>query len=263
MAKDGQAKVLTEQEFATLLETIEENRHPEKNSLIMQISFKLGLRAQEISLLRIREVADIGPQFSRGYKIKSMLVLPKSFTKGARAKKRATSEPKRTSVRFTLKEFETVVRQIESQVKSGIDVNPENFYPKLKKSGGKTRELPIVDKALRKSIARYLDLRLEQNPQLKPNQPLILSQKGGAYSPNTLQDHMRTIMRQWAGIDRASSHSGRRTLATKLLHDQGEHLKTVQQILGHKSASTTVIYHDLPEEEVKRVLKQVGRSIEE
>ena len=132
-----------------------------------------------------------------------------------------------------------------------------------KKAGGKTRELPIIDQSLRKAIARYLDLRLEKNPQLKPNHPLILSQKSGAYSPNTLQDHMRKIMRQWAGIDRASSHSGRRTLATKLLHDQGEHVKTVQQILGHKSASTTVIYHDLPEEEVKRVLKQVGRSIEE
>lgn len=63
-----------------------------------------------------------------------------------------------------------------------------------------------------------------------------------------------------AGVERASSHSGRRSLATKLLHEQGEHLKTVQQILGHKNASTTVIYHDTPESELRKVLKKAGSS---
>ena len=71
---------------------------------------------------------------------------------------------------------------------------------------------------------------------------------------------MSMMMRKWAHIDRASSHSGRRTLATKLLHDQGEHLKTVQQVLGHKDASTTVIYHELPETEMRNVLKKAGKS---
>ncbi len=56
------------------------HRHPEKNALIMQLSFKLGLRVQEIALLRIREVAQLGSQYPAGYHVKDVLVLPKSFT---------------------------------------------------------------------------------------------------------------------------------------------------------------------------------------
>ncbi|MBL4864870.1 MAG: tyrosine-type recombinase/integrase [Pseudomonadales bacterium] len=212
--------------------------------------------------IRIREVADIGPQYPLGYKIKDVLILPKNFTKGARATKRLSTEPQRTSVRFNLAKFEKIVRQIEKLAQSGTEINPEDFYPEIKKKGGKTRELPLVDIALRKSIERYLDFRLLENPQLKVNHPLILSQKGSAYSPNTLEDHMRTMLRDWTGIDRASSHSGRRSLATKLLHEQGEHLKTVQQILGHKDAATTVIYHQLPESEIKKVLKKAGKAFD-
>ena len=70
------------------------------------------------------------------------------------------------------------------------------------------------------------------------------------------------MYRTWAGIERATSHSGRRTLATKLLHDQGEHLKTVQQVLGHKDAATTTIYQDVPEKEMRRVLHDAGESYE-
>ncbi len=133
----------------------------------------------------------------------------------------------------------------------------------MKRSGGKTRELPLVDTTLRHAIRDYLDLRLTQNPILKPTEPLIVSQKGGPYSANTLQEHMALMLRQWSGIERSSSHSGRRSLATKLIHDQGEHIKTVQQVLGHQDAATTVIYYELPESEVKKVLKKAGKSFEE
>ncbi len=46
---------------------------------------KLGLRAQEMALLRIREIAALSAEFACGYKVKDVLVLPKSFTKGALA----------------------------------------------------------------------------------------------------------------------------------------------------------------------------------
>ena len=85
MAKNGQAKVLSNDEFATVLDEIEHHRYPAKNALIIQISFKLGLRAQEMALLRIREIADLSDEFACSYKIKDVLVSPKSFTNGARA----------------------------------------------------------------------------------------------------------------------------------------------------------------------------------
>jgi site-specific recombinase XerD len=263
MSKIGQARVLSNEQFNTLLDEIQKHRHPEKNRLIFQISFKLGLRVQEISLLRVKEMAELGPEYPMGFRIKDVLVLPKGFTKGARAVKRSTAQSDRISVHFTTQEFNKIIDKVIELTKAGVEVKPEDYYPPQRKHGGKTRELPIVDQDLITAIKDYLLLRISESPNLKPNDPLILNQKGRAYSPNTLQDHMGMILKQWAGVDRASSHSGRRSLATIMLHEKGEHLKTVQQILGHKNAATTTIYQDVPETELRKVLKNAGESYSE
>ncbi len=128
MAKHGQAKVLSNDEFDALLQEIEKHRHPEKNALIMQLSFKLGLRVQEIALLRIREVAELGSHYPAGYHIKDVLVLPKSFTKGARAlaatRHRATE---RTSVRFTIAEFVRLINRIAKSAQTGQPIVPTDY----------------------------------------------------------------------------------------------------------------------------------------
>ena len=157
-------------------------------------------------------------------------------------------------------EFDRLVAKIGRDARNGKTLRAADYYPEQKKPGGQTRELPLTDSTLLEAISRYLDVRMANKKPLKPNDPLILSQKGGFYSPNTLQDHIATMLQEWSGIDRASSHSGRRTLATKLLREQDEHLKTVQKVLGHKSAATTTIYQDVTEQEVKEVLKRVGKN---
>lgn len=72
MSKTGQARVLTPEQFAYLLSVIQEHRYPEKNTALVQISFKLGLRVQEIALLQIKDVAELGPESSgqRSFKLK-------------------------------------------------------------------------------------------------------------------------------------------------------------------------------------------------
>ena len=59
---------------------------------------------------------------------------------------------------------------------------------------------------------------------------------------------MALILRGWAGIEKASSHSGRRSVITDIIHKQKKSLKVAQKVAGHKSASTTVIYDEPPEE---------------
>jgi hypothetical protein len=44
MPKSGQARVPTPEQQLQLFEVIKQHRHKEKNTAIMQISFKLGLR---------------------------------------------------------------------------------------------------------------------------------------------------------------------------------------------------------------------------
>lgn len=262
MPKNGQAKVLSNEQLEAVLAAIETHRHPAKNAAIVQTSFKLGLRVQELSLLRLREVCQVGAEHPRGYAIKDTLVLPKSFTKGGRATAagRDDRDTVRTSVRFSVVEFDKLVQRIARAARAGHEIDSADYHPPIKASGGRTRELPLSDSGLVGALERYLDERALVPATFRPNAPLFLSQKGGPYSPNTLQDHMATMYRMWAGIERATSHSGRRTLATNLLHDQGEHLKTVQQILGHKDAATTTIYQDIPETEMRRVLRDAGEA---
>ena len=79
---------------------------------------------------------------------------------------------------------------------------------------------------------------MKTDPKAKKSDPLFLSQKGGPYSPNTLQEHMALMQRDWAGVERASSHSGRRTLLTDVIHGQRKSVKIAQKIAGHASPST-------------------------
>lgn len=61
MLKIGQARALTAEQQGYVFDVIQHHRHHEKNSAIMQISFKLGLRAQEIALLQVKEIAKLNP----------------------------------------------------------------------------------------------------------------------------------------------------------------------------------------------------------
>jgi integrase len=257
MPKAGQARVPTAEEWQRVFEVIQDHRHPEKNTAIMQISVKLGLRAQEIALLQIKEVARL-KKTPPGFTLYNVMTLPAAYTKGASATGRSTSEYVPRSVRFSVEEFDKVVAQVMELTRAGIEVDPKRFYPPVSKRSGKSRDLPLVDNALREALEDYLGFRLGEDPSIKPTDPLFITQKGGAYSPNTLQEHMALILRGWAGIEKASSHSGRRSVITDIIHNQKKSLKVAQKVAGHKSASTTVIYDEPPEEEISDALKNLS-----
>jgi len=254
MPKSGQARVPTPEQQRHLFQVIQDHRHPEKNTAIMQISFKLGLRAQEIALLQMKEVAKLNPMGTE-FKLLEVMSLPAAYTKGADAMKRSKSHYQRKTISFDIDSFNKIVKQIEALAKSGADVNPENFYPPVKQHKGKSRDLPMVDQDLRDALIQYLELRLDKGEKLKPASPLFITQKGGPYSPNTLQEHMALMLRDWAGIEKASSHSGRRSLITNVIHKQKKSVKIAQKIAGHVNPSTTLIYEDPPEEVLEDALK--------
>lgn len=256
MAKSGQARVLTAEQQDHVFDVIQHHRHPEKNTAIIQISFKLGLRAQEIALLQIKEVAKLNAS-GTDFKLLEVMSLPAAYTKGADALGRSKSQYQRKTVSFDVTSFDKVVRQIEALAKAGAMVNPEDFYPPVRKHKGRSRDLPMVDSGLRQALTEYLRLRLEKAGSLMPSSPLFITQKGGAYSPNTLQEHMGLMLRDWAGVEKASSHSGRRSLITNVIHTQKKSVKIAQKIAGHVNPSTTLIYEEPPKEEIKSALKNI------
>lgn len=65
------------------------------------------------------------------------------------------------------------------------------------------------------------------------------------------------MLRDWAGVEKASSHSGRRSLITNVIHEQKKSVKVAQKIAGHVNPSTTLIYEEPPEEVLEDALKNL------
>ena len=101
------------------------------------------------------------------------------------------------------------------------------------------RRCYLTNDKLKKVVTQYLDYRKNTNTY-HLDAPLILSQKRCAFTPDTMQKLFARMYRA-VGLDGASSHSGRRTFATKLI-ENGVGIKNVQTLLGHKSIQTTTLY---------------------
>ena len=176
MAKSGQARVPTRENGRDCLRR-SSSIVTQKNNAIMQVSCKLGLRAQEMALLQIKEVARLTTS-PPGFTLLKVMTLPAAYTKGANAMGRSQSRYQRTTVSFHVDEFDRIVRQIETLARAGAPIDPTTFYPPVKRHKGKSRDLPMVDPALREALTDYLTLRLAQDSPVKPSDSLFLSQKG-------------------------------------------------------------------------------------
>jgi integrase/recombinase XerD len=84
--------------------------------------------------------------------------------------------------------------------------------------------------------------------------PLIYTQKRKAFSANTLCQLFGELYRK-AGIDGASSHSGRRGFITKLAHS-GISAKVIMELAGHKHLTTTQRYIEV-NDEMKRAAVEI------
>lgn len=100
-----------------------------------------------------------------------------------------------------------------------------------------------INNVLRKEITEY---RVSCNTNVDKLAPVICSQKGAAFSANSLCQLFGRIYSA-AGIDGASSHSGRRWFITKLAH-KGVSPKVIMELAGHKHLGTTQRYIDVNDE---------------
>lgn len=119
--------------------------------------------------------------------------------------------------------------------------------------GRKERIVPVGARAVR-ALRRYLDAR--EAAARRPGadrQAVFLSRRGRRLSPATVQ---RRIHRLYAagGAEGFRVHSLRHTFATHLM-DAGADLRSVQEMLGHASLSTTQIYTHTSVERLKQVYR--------
>lgn len=122
----------------------------------------------------------------------------------------------------------------------GIDLNDidlKNLTVKVLGKGGKERIVPVGSKAA-EALDKYLHERLDMNPE---GDHLFVNARGGRLNVRSVDRVIRKYA-TLAGIPKnVSPHVLRHTFATHLLGG-GADLRAIQEMLGHKSLSTTQRY---------------------
>jgi integrase/recombinase XerC len=139
---------------------------------------------------------------------------------------------------------------------TGIDVADVDFDPpqvRVLGKGRKERIVPIGSKAMT-ALHGYLQLR--SGIVKEGESALFLNRFGSRITPRSVQRHMKELLLR-AGLSSASTpHSLRHSFATHLL-DNGADLRTIQELLGHVSLSTTQKYTHVSSE---RLMTEYDRT---
>ena len=111
---------------------------------------------------------------------------------------------------------------------------------RVKGKGSKERIVPVLP-VVAAAIGDYLALCPYQ---LGPEAPLFLGAKGGRLSPRLVQLAMERLRGALGLPDSATPHALRHSFASHLLGAGGD-LRTIQDLLGHASLSTTQRYTEV------------------
>ena len=120
--------------------------------------------------------------------------------------------------------------------------------------GGRTRDVFVSSPALRRVLEKYGE-RDWLGSARASQAALFASQKGGPMTACSMARFIKALYRE-AGIAGASSHSGRRTLITRLA-ERGVDLKAIAQIAGHTSIRTTAMYVEANPTRLALILQDV------
>ena len=151
--------------------------------------------------------------------------------------------------------YSTGIRVSELVGLNAQDLDLEGEALHVRGKGKKERLVPLGTHAIA-AIRRYMDKAradarynrgfLDQNPRT----PLFVNKHGGRLSSRSVRRKLDKYLRQ-VGLDPAiSPHTLRHSFATHLL-ENGADLRSVQELLGHQSLSTTQVYTHLTSRRVQ------------
>lgn len=121
---------------------------------------------------------------------------------------------------------------------------------RIRGKGRKERVIPVGPGAVR-AILHYLDLRrLAPTGPRQDSQALYINKHGQRLSTRSVRRKLDKYLLE-AGLDLSvSPHTLRHSFATHMLK-RGADLRSVQEMLGHQSLSTTQIYTHLNDDDLK------------
>ena len=123
---------------------------------------------------------------------------------------------------------------------------------RIKGKGSKTRVVPVLP-AVREAVDAYL---AEVPWPLPPGEPLFRAARGGALSPRQVQATVQRLRGRLGLPKSATPHALRHSFATHLL-GAGADLRSIQELLGHATLSTTQKYAAV---DAERLLKAYAKA---
>lgn len=194
---------------------------------------------KKISKLRIRKIPKNIPVHIKPKKIKEMIT---------HDLKKNDDLNKRDNLMVKIL-FSTGIRQAELIKLKKTDFTPENTKDQLIKitgKGNKTRRVAFP-KWLVLDILNYI-----KNTHAFSNEQLLFLTKNG--NPLNSSDVYRAVRYKADLSDiTASPHKLRSSYAREYLENDGR-IEVLQELLGHSSSTTTRIYTDIPEKDLKKNL---------
>lgn len=127
------------------------------------------------------------------------------------------------------------------------DINPNSNFLRIKGKGNKERLVPLLP-----IITEAVNAYTATAPYtFKHGEALFVGARGERLSPRIIQRQLQKI-RAYMGLpDTVTPHALRHSYATHLLAE-GTDLRSIQELLGHASLTTTQRYTDVQTETLKR-----------
>ena len=145
---------------------------------------------------------------------------------------------------------------------AGLDLEDVDFSSRLARvagKGGKERIVPFGEEA-EEALREYLPARAERRRRFDESlpgegEPLFVNARGGRLTTRSMARLLKSRLRA-AGLPSAiSPHALRHTFATHLL-SAGADLRSIQELLGHASLSTTQKYTHLDAARLREVYRR-------
>lgn len=136
---------------------------------------------------------------------------------------------------------------------SSVDFDEEQL--RVEGKGGRTRIVPIGEFAMT-SLRRYIERARPALARQEGSDRLFVSRNGQPLQPSDVRRRLEACLKTAGVAAGISPHSLRHSFATHLLNG-GADLRSVQELLGHRSISATQIYTRV---ESARLRVQYGKA---